>query len=324
MCTHLYHIPLDYIAQISLATASAMNYNVDQINGKKRLYLPEINNVIPSNSGKKDSPAEKTLKLLGEGKPAELIVPRGNKVKTFIIQPIPVCYTRAFENAYDIRPELRRRFVVVETHSTTESIENYHMARNNGRHTLFTDNSKEKKLADMIRNHFTSLVDLEGVETFDPFSDYLFNIIPKTEKSKCYLDQYYNMLDACAKWNFAKRMKFKLRKKIDGHFVEKMALFLNLEDHYTIHKVFHEQFVNSLRKYEDDEFLDEIDKLPQQINWQEYMDCGYREMQNNSQMKLITKKDPDFIDKWYANQLTGTSVQTVDYMTGDPETITDI
>lgn len=317
-------IPKDYIEEMRLGSAKAMNYSSQSINTKKILYLPEINHLIPCNAGKKETDVEKTLKLLGEGKAAEMTVVKGTKTLKFVIDPIPACYTRAIENAFDVRPELRRRFVVVETKSTQEQVEGTHIAMNNDRHTLWSDNSNEKKLVDTLREHFTNLINLEGVDTFDPFSDYLINVIPKTEKSKCYLDQYYSMLDACAKFHFAERKKFKLRKKIDGEYREKLVLFLNLEDHYQVYKSFHRQFVNSLKSYEDDQFKDAIDQLPEKVDWKAYMDCGLRQMQNNSQISLILKKDADFVDKWYMDQLTGTEVFTIDYMTGQQEKMTDI
>jgi hypothetical protein len=320
----LYLIPEEYVATMYLGSAKAMNYNVAGINGRKVLYIPEINHLIPANAGKKDSDVEKTLKLIAEGKPAELNVVRGTKIVKFVIDPIPACYTRAVENAFDVRPELRRRFVVVETNSSQETIEQIHQARNRDRHTLFTDNSGEKKLVEMLQEHMTNLVNLEGVQTFDPFSEYLINIIPQTEKSKCYLDQYYAMLDACAKFHFAERKRKRIRMRIDGRYMEKLALFINLEDHFLVYKVFHKQFVNSLSKYEDDEFIDAINQIPAEPDWHAYLQCGLDQMDKNQEIKKLCAADKNFVEDWYLSQLDGTSISTTDYKTGNKTEITKI
>jgi len=316
-------IPEDYVKTLKLISERAANYDAQNINGKKLLHIPEINHLIPKSTGNKETEIEKTLKLLAEGKSAELTIVRGGKAITITINPINVCYTRALGNAYDIRKELRRRFVVVETSTNAEKIEQTHMAKNKDRHTIFTDDTGEMKLADMLGTHFTNMTNLEGVETFDPFADYLFNIIPKTEKSSCYLEQYYNLLDACAKFHFNERKKLRVRKKIGGKYREKLVLFLNLEDHYHVYNIFHKQFVNSLRKYEDDEFIDALDKIIKP-NWKKYLDVGLEEMKNNPQVLGICKKHPDFIKDWYESQITGHSIFTVDYKTGKQEKITDI
>jgi hypothetical protein len=320
----LYLIPPDMIATMYMGSAQSLQYEGDKINGKKLLYLPEINNMIPQNAGKKDAPIEKSLKLLGEGKPAEFTVVVGGKPKKLVIEPITACYTRAFENAYGVRPELRRRFIVAETHSDAQQIYNYHVGSNNDRHTLFTDNSSQKKLLSRMKQHFTNLMNLEGVETFDPFSDHLINVIPRTEKSKCYLQQYYAILDASAKFHIADRKKIKLTKKVDGMDVEKLVVFLNLEDHYIAHKVFYEPFVESLRKYQNDGFIEEIDRMPTEIDWKAYLKCGLGQMQQNNQIRMLLHNHSDFVDNWYSDQITGSAVYTVDYMTGSKEKITDL
>jgi hypothetical protein len=318
-------IPEDYIYNAMMGSQMGFNYDADNINGKRLFYAAEINHLIPASNGSKESSIEKTLKLLGEGKSAELTVTKGQKPFKIKIDPINVAYTRAIENPFDIRPELRRRFVVVETSTSADKIMEIHMHKNQDRHKIFTDTTKNQALVDMLKEHFTELIDLKEFEILDPFSDYLHlnSIIPRTEKSSCYIDQYHSMLDACAKFHFFDRKKILFKRKENGKVQEKLVLFLNLEDHFYTYNLFHSKLVESLGKYEDDEYKNALTQI-NKPDWKEYFAVGVKEMQNNDFVKNILKKEPDFLKQWYDSQVTVNTLYTTDIMTGDKIKITDV
>ena len=246
--------------RLDLSSKMAVFYDSKNINSYKTIYIPELQKALQETR----SPIVEVVKNLTEGKDVKRIVTdykkKGNQ--TFKINKgKSIIYTLAAENYFKKDEELNRRFLRFKTKHDEEHL-NKILNYKSSKREIITLNDEEtlkqdlKTLFNYLRN--------QNVKILDPYSTYINEFLPRTQKSIGYIDHYFSLIDATTKYNHKNRQELE-------HKGQKI-LITDIEDHYLIHKLYYEEFLNTLKEFSKknnfQEELNIINEVQQKnINW---------------------------------------------------------
>jgi hypothetical protein len=289
----------DYI--ITAASDKAIHYDKDRVNSKRRLIVKEL---------QKCKNLIEPIKELSEGDAASLIRVKGKSIEEFVVGPMPVTFTYAYENKYDIGSELMRRIIFIDASAPIEKVGDIQESILDDRCDLNVDDESDPILLESLKYHVEKMWALKDVRFYDPFSPYLKNIIPETKKAIPYMSHYLNLLNASAKFNYDNRMKFKLKGKT--------FVVLDIEDHVNIFNSYYKSFVKTLKEW------DEGINPTALVNWKDFLKFGFEFLESDPKAQRIRAGDRQFAEKWYDRQVKQDGIYINDYKTGEEKRIGDV
>ena len=253
--------------RLDLSSKMAVFYDSKNINNYKTIYIPELQKALKETK----SPIVEVVKNLTEGKDVKRIVTdykkRGNK--TFNIKRgKSIIYTLASENTYKNDEELNRRFLRFKTNHEENHLEKILKQKSLRRQTLIKESDEE--LHEKLKQHFNYLRN-KKINTYDPYSEAIIEYLPKTQKAIGYTEHYYALLDATTKLNHKRREKIETQ--------EQEYIITNIEDHFLVHKLYHQEFLKTLKDFSkrnnNREEVDEIQHLEnKKIDWGKIINKG--------------------------------------------------
>ncbi len=280
--------------RLDLSSKMAVFYDSKNINKYKTIYIPELQKALQETK----SPIVEVVKNLTEGKDVKRIVTNQNKKgnNTFrISKGKSIIYTLASENYYKNDEELNRRFLRFKTNSTKEHLEDILRNKSNKRQELnYEEDEEETK--EKLKKHLSYVRKID-TKVFDPYSEYISQFLPRTQKSVGYVDHYFSLVDASARFNYKNRLILEHNNK--------KIIVADIEDHVLIHKVYHTEFLETLKEFSKrnkfHEEITEIEELQEkEIKWEEALKQGlsiskqklgrhheyYEEIEKNQQQYL--------------------------------------
>ena len=280
--------------RLDLSSKMAVFYDSKNINKYKTIYIPELQKALQETK----SPIVEVVKNLTEGKDVKRIVTNQNKKgnNTFrISKGKSIIYTLASENYYKNDEELNRRFLRFKTNSTKEHLEDILRNKSNKRQELnYEEDEEETK--EKLKQHFNKLRNMK-VRIFDPYSEYISEFLPRTQKSVGYIDHYFSLVDASARFNYENRLILEHNNK--------KIIIADIEDHVLINIVYHTEFLETLKEFSKrNKFYEEITEIEElqekEINWETTLKQGlkiskqklgrhhdyYQEIEKNQQQYL--------------------------------------
>jgi len=298
--------PQNDIYKLGLTSGQAIWHDAEKINGKKLVYIPEMQKAMSGRSGKQLSVIE-FVKNLTEGQDATRIVTNGSKdgVNEYkIISDKTIISTIALENDFKYDRETQRRFLILQTDNSKEHIDDIINRKLEDKINLNVDDGIveiEKTLADRIQK----VQQRDNTYVLNPFAKYLKQVFPVTEKVQSYLDHYLNLFESFGKFFAEERETFKLENK---YFV-----LLNLEDIYNVVSMYNDHFIRTMNSFSENEIT------PNSPDWNECLIDGLKiadELSITYQSRKINIKDnfSKAIDSW--KEKHSKSVSIIDYMTG--------
>jgi len=216
------------IYQMQLSSKTAEFYNAHEINRADIIYIPELQKAMDANN----PIMIELLKNLTEGKDAERVVRNQGQNKRFVIESGKgIIFTLATENRYKYDAEFSRRVFILGTDISPEQTDRILDYKARQRHAVFRLN-KSEDFKD-ITSHVQRCMDMK-FEYENPFADAIAGLIPRTIRARSYDSYFLDLIEASAKLNHPKRL----------HSCG--VLHVNLEDVYTIHRLYWDQFISGL------------------------------------------------------------------------------
>ncbi len=292
-------LPEDEIYQVGLSSDLAILNDATKINEKRFIYIPEIQKAMR----KKDAPIIEVIKNLTEGKDAERIVTKeqGKTVNYKIKAGITVIYTLAIENDFKKDDETSRRFVRLFTDSSEEHIEDILNYKAQSRYLTQDDVVSPKNIGG-LKIHLYDCINI-NFDFKDPFALYMNEYIPFTPKTIGFINHYYTLLNASAKFHHKNRVS-------DGQ-----NLFLNIEDHFLIHTLYHEEFCNTISELnKNGDYTELIEKSKSKVNWEECWKNG---------LKIMEEKFPKVVEEWKLKNQGVDGVKVHNPLTKNKEVLLD-
>ena len=307
-------IPREWVYKIELSSKTAVFYEADAINRCRIVYIPELQKAMQD----KKSPIIEVIKNLTEGKDASRIVTRSDKtgsIEYSIKKGKSVIYTLALENYFKKDEESSRRLMRLQTDSSQEHLALIHEQKARQRFTLGVDTKKAERLKKRLTEHLQEVAGRGNLRVIDPCSEYFRDLIPKTQKSVGYVDHYYHLVDACARWHYRDRESF----SVNGT----TYIIANVEDHFNVFEMYFREFTKTLRDFaermadgeEKARALEELVEV-RNPNWNECLDRAYEVLQSEPSLALLRESSPALADRWKQLQLTHGDLATLDYKTG--------
>ena len=262
-------IPEDYVYIVGLSSNLAILNDSETINQKKFIYIPEIQKAM----GKKDSPIVEIIKDLTEGKDAMRLVTKknGDVLENRIKSGITVIYTLASESYFKKDIETSRRFLRLYTDHSKEHIDKVLEHKANSR---ISNYENEVSFCEHnLKQHIKNCIDLDNMNYIDPFAPAVRDYIPSTPKTVSYVDHFYKLLNASAKFNHERRI------------IEDGNIFLNLEDYVSVFGAYYDNFCNIV--YDIDE--NSQNQIVSEIDWDFCLD---------SASEIISDKYPSIYGDW--------------------------
>ena len=303
------------VYRIQQSSKLAIFNDIERINGSKFIYIPELQKAMKD----KKSPIIEVIKDLTEGKDANRIVTSrgGRGIKEYSIKKgVTIIYTLALENYFKKDEESSRRLIRLRTDSSQEHLDEIHETKAKSRYSIGKSQRAMKKLEQKVKEHVSDCIALNEINIIDPFSEYVTDIIPKTQKSVGYIDHYYSLLDGCAKFHYNQRQKV----DIGGE----TYLLVNLEDHYNVFQMYFNEFTQTLKDLatEEDKLreLSVIDKP----NWEKCFYDGCEIMTTSAELKKLRTRHPAVIKDWYDSQVNNKIIKTIDYNGGGDKIIAKV
>lgn len=275
-------LPEESVYRVGLSSDNAIFNDLEQLNKAEFLYIPELQKAMERRKGS----TVEAIKDLTEGKDAVRIVTakKGKCDEYKIEKGKTIIYTLAHENSFKKDIETRRRFVVLYTDSSPEHVEDVLSAK--ARQRISPDAGFTEADFEELKTHLDSCIFSE-CSFQDPFSVYMARHIPHIPKAVGFIDHYYSLLDACAKFNYDSRAEH------DG------KVFLSLEDHYIVHQLYHSDFCKNLTDICAKEDMPLIESAKAEVNWRECWNAG---------ASVMKEKFPEAADEWIETQKKGNAV----------------
>ncbi len=294
-------IPNEYVYRVGLSSNLAILNDSENINEKKFVYIPEIQKAM----NKKDAPIVEVIKNLTEGKDANRIVTLSQgKTKQYNIKAgVTVIYTLAVENYFKKDDETSRRFLRLFTDFSEEHISEILDYKAKSRCFLNDKSSMSEEEIEELKFHIDNCINMNDISYVDSFAPFMNTYIPSTPKTVGYIDHYYKLLNASAKFHHRQRIQ------------EGKQIFLSLEDHFLIHELYHDEFCNSisnLNKTKD--YSDLIENARKEVDWQKCWENGN---------EIIKINFSDVYDKWRDLQIQNNSIELKNPITNYSITIND-
>ena len=276
-------LPKNFVYELQLASDQALFNDRENINGKKFIYIPEIQKPFK----RKDTPILEIVKTLSENKDVnrKVTLKQGEIIEYRINNGPTLIFTLAFENDFKPDIELSRRFVMLYTDTSKEHIE---MVLNENAKSRTEPQRMDVENKKLLSNYIKNCIENKDISFIDVFAEGLTKYVPHLPKTVGYINHYYKLLDACAKFHNVSRIK------------ENRNIFLDLEDHFLIYNLYHEDFQKAIKQLSGNQ----ITSVPE-INWEELYDNG---------SQLMHSKYPHLFDDWDLHQkdfLSKTSEQNI-------------
>ncbi|MFP4568193.1 MAG: hypothetical protein ACLFN8_04575 [Candidatus Woesearchaeota archaeon] len=288
------------IYRAELSSKMAMFYNQEKINESTIIYIPELQKALND----KTSPVSEIIKNITEGKDAKRIVTNksnGGSDEYIISKDKTIIYTLALENTLKKDSEVARRFMRFMTDSSNEHFEEIHNYKANKRTQIFEEDDVQN-LEKKLKHQINTLKD-KTIQIIDPFSEYLIQFFPKTQKSVGYIDHYYNLVDASTKFHIQNRETIEIK--------DKLYAITSIEDHFQIHTTYYTEFIKSLNDFENNK----QNNKQAQINWKQFYDFGKETLTKLQNTPNIN--NPYLVQNWECRQITNNKIYTKDHKTGE-------
>jgi len=293
------------VYKIGQSSNLAIFNDTDKINKSRFIYVPELQKAMQN----KKSAIIEVIKDLTEGKDANRIVTskKGNGTTEYSIKSgVTIIYTLAAENHFKKDEESSRRLIRFRTDYSKEHLDEIHEQKARKRYSLAQSINAASELEGKLKEHMYECMNIDYVNIIDPFSGYISELIPKTQKSVGYVDHYYSLLDACAKFHFNDRSKF----EVDGE----VYLLTNLEDHFNIFQMYFGEFIQTLKDMATDK--ESIDLEAPQPDWKKCFEEGYRIVTQSQELESLRSMYSSDLQNWRDSQVSAGRIQTQDYKTG--------
>ena len=270
----LHLFPSKYIQVISLVSDKSLSYMPD-ISSKKILVFSELQKAASQKT------IEEILKDLGEGKSSlRTIVGKDRNIRTMTIEnegnnKKAVVYTKAIENAYCKNAEFSRRYFVLNTDSSEEQTRDIITMIAQRQFQINQDTSDDTKL----KGHLKSCLDDASTEFANPFAESLAELMPTSVMARSYCQHYFGLINASTRFHHPIRSR------------RGSTLFVNLQDVYLTHRLYHKQFMQSLECNTDNMNWAHID-------WQKMWNRGLEQMR-----KYYPKETSDWTDSNSKNEI---------------------
>jgi hypothetical protein len=282
-------IPEDIAYTAEFVTEAALFNNYQEINSHKILVLPEYQKMLQSSPKIKE-----VIKTITEGRTASRKkMGDGEDVVEQYITPKCVITAIADENenkeAVNNDKESMRRFSHIRLDTSLQATESVREYQRQKRSTLpEMQKTAPESLGRRVKQHIADCINLQLENPpFDPFSDFMDQYIPMTDKSIAYISDYYSYLDGCAKFHHDKRF-------LD--FCTKKILALDLSDHFIIHTIYHPEFCETLKALDSPEqFEQRVQKAKEPVDWKGCFEAGIAKMKENLPEHVV--------EKWVSRQL---------------------
>lgn len=282
-------IPDEIAYTAEFVTEAALFNNYQEINRHKILVLPEYQKMLQSSPKIKE-----VVKTITEGRTANRKkMGDGEDVVEQYITPKCVITAIADENenkeAVNNDKESMRRFSHIRLDTSLQATEMVREYQRQKRSTLpELQKTAPDSLGRRVKQHIANCINLQ-IENppFDPFSNFMDQYIPMTDKSIAYISDYYSYLDGCAKFHHDKRFL---------EFCNRRILTLDLADHFIIHSIYHPEFCETLMALDSpQQFEERVQKAKEPVDWKGCFEAGIAKMRENM---------PDTaVDRWVARQL---------------------
>lgn len=287
-------LPKNDVYELGLASEQAPFHDSKRINTCRFIYIPEIQKAM--NSRNKAGSIIELIKNLTEGKDASRIVTegRGEVTEYRIKAGVTIIYTLALENCFKKDNETSRRFIRLMTDTSREHIDDVMQYKAEERCSINGEKCLSKEGIKRIKNHLKSCIEMPEVQYFDPFSITLNEYIPSTPKSIGFVNHYYGLLNACAKFHHKNRL-------FTGE-----ALVLDFEDHYLVQTLYYDEFcrtLSQLNKESAGEKKPDLDYEPKEFDWSRFWNEGFAKMKEQL---------PDIADQWASKQLNEGKIRVYD------------
>ena len=316
------------IYEMGQSSSLAIFYDSDNVNQKKIIYLSEIQKSAKKRGNGNSDPLEELMKDLAEGRNGERKVTRGKSaIRQVINEGIGFAFTLASDNGYKLSEENKRRFALFFTDSSPEHLEKIHAKKAKSRYSI-NNNSDDLLLKSRLRKHLNGCINMDEVNIIDPFSEYIRQFIPETQKSTGYVDHYYKMIDACVKFNYHDRVKF----SVNGEDY----VLSNLEDHYQVFQTYYPDFISTLKDFsthrtceneEDKEDMKREIEMFENLtepDWAECFRSGLNVISNESSLEFLEKTYQKKLDGWIDNQIIDNQLYVLDIRNGNTKIIADL
>ncbi len=313
----------DRTYQFGLSSEQAAFRDAEQINLYEFLYISELQKAMT----KKNSAIVEAIKDLTEGKDAFRKVTSSNKKNVDelrINSGITIIYTLALENYFKKDEESSRRFLRLKTDNSPEHIEEIHQTKAERRYQLKQAELVQEGmfLEEQLKKHFVASLSLEAVKIMDPFANYILELMPKTQKSAGYIDHYLGLVDACVKFNAPQRTKLE--------FNGQPYLLANVEDHFTVHTVYHDQYVRTLKEFAERQDASDDNPELQMFSeltipdWAECYHRGIRIVLEDEQLEEMVQENIEKVIHWSECQKSNGKLLALDHLSGKMMEIADL
>jgi hypothetical protein len=212
--------------------------------------------------------------------------------------------TLALENYFKMDAELSRRFLRLQTDDSSDHIQHIHDYKAKKRMLMDSNQEYYMNLEDRLKHHIAIVRNFNHVEVLDPFASYIQDFIPKTQKSVSYVDHYYGLVDACAKFHYYDRESFTLNNKTH--------IMASIEDHYLVHTLYFDQFQDTLfGNLGQDALPLNPYALQRVIDWKKCFEAGYEAL---SELPSPYQKN---VEQWRQRQVTDNIITVNAFPTGE-------
>ena len=268
------------VYRLELATDTVLMNDVNAINQRKVLYIPELQKAYRRTSGTTPMIAE-IVKTLTEGRDAvRKVTLRPGDVASYTINAgITVVYTIADENPFKKDIETARRFIRLETDTSEEHKGAIRQAKAD---EAFSKKQyiRDEVLHVELREFMSYLLQYRtDIEVADPFAEYMTQYIPLTQRFASFQAHYNDLVAAAARFNHNRRIATHVQENIK-------TIFVTLEDHKLIYDCYYTQMLGAMELIDtakqDVQKIQEMREHVQKqgINWEACFAAAQSKMQN--------------------------------------------
>ncbi len=292
---------------VGQASNVAVFHDAERINGSRFLYIPELQKAMQ----RKNAPIIEVIKDLTEGKDATRLVARtGGGVTTYAIKRgVTLIYTLAAENDFKKDEESSRRFLQFYTDASPAHLDAIHAAKARERWAGPLERAEGASLEGRVQGHVRACLGLQEAAVLDPFAEYIAQVVPKTQKSVAYIDQYYALVDGCVKFHAARRPRVDLENG--------PAYLVSLEDHVLVHRLYYPTFLQTLRTLASGDDCLALERAAgSEPDWAACLAQGLFVMRERLELAPMRRRNPRAVEAWLDAHNRPLAVQ--DYVTGQP------
>lgn len=317
----------DRAYRIGQSSKLAVFGDADKINGCRVIYIPELQKAMKQ----RNSPIIEVIKDLTEGKDATRVVTKrgGKGTEEYRIKSgVSIVYTLALENYFKKDEESSRRLIRFRTDPSPEHLEEIHGDKARKRHALDASEKSRVSLERKLKRHVYECMDMDGVKVIDPFAEYISSLIPRTQKSVGYVDHYYSLLDACAKFHANNRTQV----DVDGQ----TYLLIEVQDHITVFRAYFGEFIKTLKEFsqrkdqaqelepgEENSELDYFEHIPEP-DWAQCYRKGLEVISTDPALSPLMEDYGDKVAEWLGRQVKDDKIFVLDYSTGKQTFVADL